>query len=140
MACKGRTCRGRLSSSGGMRRLSQPEANALVAKARKASEAGMHGDKQAWNEYFDWARSIPAEVHFPTGELLNPDIRGFVIAWRMKGEIGSPQPITARDSFNAQGLEGKIVLPLGTLGDAVLVAVSMKPGRYNIWVPKGVEL
>jgi hypothetical protein len=62
----------------------------------------------------------PAWLEFPLGELTNPGITGFILAWALQGVIRTTS-ITARDQFDAQGLEGKCVVET-VLSSALLAA------------------
>ena len=71
-----------------------------------------------------------ATVEFPLGEIMNPRIEGFIWAWKMKGLL-APRDIESKDRFNAQGLEGKIVINT-TLTTALLVYRDLPDHRCQI--------
>lgn len=75
------------------------------------------------------------EIHIPLGELFNPKIEGFVWAWRLSGCLNKVHPITGKDRFNAQGLEGKVIIPTNS-GTAYIVAQELPKNRINIYIKK----
>ena len=80
--------------------------------------------------------NLPARFEAPSGEWVG-SLLGFALAYKLQGK---PQPpicaITEKDSFNAQGLEGKIVIEDMTLSDAILYAVQCLPHRYAVYVER----
>lgn len=112
-----------------MKLLSNSELGEVISESRAAAEGGPF----TWDLFYSAVYSVPATVSLPLGELLNERISGFVTVWRMKGLVDQPGPITSADRFNAQGLEGKVVIE-GDLGDAVLVAANVPLDRVNVRV------
>ncbi len=78
---------------------------------------------------------VACKVTMPLGELLNPNLAGYVWAWRLKGCV-HPEPITERHRFNANGLEGCFTLDQ-MLSTAILIYRETTPDRINIFVPNG---
>jgi hypothetical protein len=74
----------------------------------------------------------PARLEFPLGELTNPRIAGFLWAWHMQGRLKTAR-LAASDRFNANGLEGKCVVPT-LLSTALLAARELPPHRRAVYV------
>ena len=112
-----------------MKRLSFSEVQSGVATIRHALRMGASHD-----EYVAVTRkySAKAEIHLPLGEAIST-LAGHAGIWRMRGELSQPQPITERDSFNAQGLEGKVIVNGHTLYDAFFYASQTGADRINIY-------
>lgn len=74
----------------------------------------------------------PAQLEFPLGEITNPKISRFVLIWQSQGviQIGRIGP---RDRFDAQGLEGKCIIPT-TLLLALLAARELPSYRRAVSV------
>lgn len=67
-------------------------------------------DSRTWNKMYSQF-CIPVRLEVPLGELARDDSSawaGFVIGHRMAGRIEFPLPITGKEGFAAQGLEGKV--------------------------------
>ena len=84
--------------------------------------------------YWDY-RKQKALIEFPLGELMNPNIGGYIWAWHMKGIIKTA-PITEKDRFMAQGLEGKTSIPVD-LFTALLAYKELPRFRRQIIKLKG---
>jgi hypothetical protein len=76
----------------------------------------------------------PARLEFPLGELTNPRITGFLWAWHMQGKLKTAR-IAASDRFNANGLEGKCVVPT-LLSTALLAARELPSYRRAVYVER----
>lgn len=74
----------------------------------------------------------PARLEFPLGEITNPDIAGFILAWALQAAIRTTS-IAAKDQFDAQGLEGKCVINT-LLSSALLAARELLPYRRAIYI------
>lgn len=74
----------------------------------------------------------PARLEFPLGEITNPGIAGFILAWMIQAAIHTTS-ITAKDQFDAQGLEGKCVIDT-LLSSALLAARELPPYRRAIYI------
>jgi len=88
------------------KRLSREEIKDLIKKMEAATE-----NLKSWEEFFNKYSQRKALIEFPLGELFNPNIRGYLWAWQMAGKIQT-KPITEKDRFKAQGLEGKASIPV----------------------------
>lgn len=91
---------------------------AMVALDNAARNAYKTGGCKGSGAFLD-SHDGPAEIHLPLGEVANERIGGFVWAWKMKGLL-QPADITGKEGFNAQGLEGKVIIPTTMVG-ALLV-------------------
>ena len=77
-------------------------------------------------------QKIPARFEAPTGEWFS-HLAGFLMGRKFTGQPLPPlAPITEKDSFNAQGLEGKMVFET-CLNNAVVMASQCAPRRYAIY-------
>jgi hypothetical protein len=74
--------------------------------------------------------TIDCIVEFPLGELID-NLAGLTWAWKMKGIDLTPIPITDKDRFDAQGLEGKIRIHTN-LSSAVTIYTQCTPHRCQI--------
>ena len=105
----------------------------LTGKSLQAAIADMreHNTPSNWEDWHETHGAQNARVEFPLGELMNPNIAGFVWAWNMKGRIKTAD-ITASDHFNAQGLEGKAVIET-SYTTALLVASELPEHRCTVY-------
>jgi hypothetical protein len=101
--------------------------NDLNNKMQRASACG---HPELWDQWANAYGNKPAQLEFPLGELSNPGIAGFVWVWKMKGTIQTAS-IESDDQFNAQGLEGKIVIQT-TLTTALLAYRELPEHRRAI--------
>lgn len=108
-----------------MKRRSDSEAEALALDAQQAATG-----PAAWDAWLD-QHAQPARIEFPTGELFDEAIAGFVLAWRLQGKL-KPLPVLESDSFNANGLEGKIAIETDLIG-ALLVFKQLPKYRRQIY-------
>lgn len=76
-------------------------------KLKSEPQLACGGPQRTWSEWFD----KPCTLEFPLGEIAQSDLH--VIALVGRGPT-DPVPLTGKEGFNAQGLEGKlqIVKPL----------------------------
>ena len=82
---------------------SKANIESLIAAMEKAAIGG----SSTFGPWYDAQGGKTVAIEFPSGELFNEGIRGYIIAWRMIGKLQN-LPIDSTDRFNAQGLEGKI--------------------------------
>ena len=110
-----------------MRRMTH-KAMVALDKAHRQSfiDGGCAGSTRFCDEH-----DTPAEIHLPLGEVMNEKIGGFMWAWKMKGLL-TPVDITGKEGFNAQGLEGKVVIP-NTLIGALIVWRECPAHRCTIY-------
>lgn len=73
-----------------------------------------------------------ARAEFPLGEMVS-NLAGFAWAWKMKGEMPEVVPITDKDRFNAQGLEGKCVKETN-LATAITIHANCDQNRCAVYV------
>jgi len=104
-------------AAGSMKRLSDREIEDDLAEFRAHS---MEGDTPEWRDVYDRVANRPARVEFPTGEITNPAIAGYILGAKLGGTLESGLPITAQDRFNAQGLEGKVALATNLLNACLI--------------------
>ena len=89
------------------------------------------GDPKNLNDQVMWSYyHQEAQLEFPLGELSNPNIAGFVWAWKMQARIETTE-IAKDDRFNANGLEGKIIIRT-TLSTALIAAGELPEHRSAI--------
>jgi len=100
------------------KKLSEAKVLALIAEM----EAAALPDK--WDDWHKAHASQEAMIEFPLGELFNPDIAGFLFAWKLQNRIVTVG-IEKSDKFNAQGLEGKCQVVTGLI--AALLAYRELP-------------
>lgn len=94
-----------------MRQLNRKQIAALIFEAERKSK----GDSQSWAEFHKrWTRT-KMRLEFPSGEITNPAIAGYLFAWRMTNELQLGLPITGKEQFSAQGLEGKVAVETDAL-------------------------
>jgi len=86
-----------------MIRMKEPTIQSLLTEMGHASMGGAKTWDQ-WHAKHCWQECI---LEFPSGELQNEGIAGFVQAWRMQGKVGIVL-IEKGDRFSANGLEGKV--------------------------------
>ena len=110
-----------------MKRLSDKRIKDLVAEMSAASL-----NPSNWETWCDEHDSQPAWIEFPGGELMNPNITGWLWAWKLQGAIES-RSLEKRDQFNANGLEGKISVKT-SLTTALLVWKDLPAYRRQIMV------
>ena len=101
----------------------------MVALDDEQRSCYARGGCSAVNEWMD-EHEGPAELHLPLGEIMNERIAGHVFAWRMLGKLATA-PITGKERFAAQGLEGKVVVAT-TLVGALLVWRECARGRCTV--------
>ncbi len=114
-----------------MKRLTDPQIQAAIARMEAANAAHLDGDRGAFERWLKEEGDLPARLEFPLGELMNEKIRGFVWAWGMNDEIRT-DGITKRDRFNAQGLEGKAVVEV-SLVIALITARDLPKHRVAVY-------
>ena len=107
-------------------RLSPQRVAELQEAMRRAANA-VPADWDAWLAQYD----RPARLELAGGEIMNPNIDGFVGAWRTSGKL-QIAPLTAADRLNANGLEGKVVVST-TLTTALLVEAELPEFRCQIF-------
>jgi hypothetical protein len=79
--------------------------------AKSAELARMANDPSLWEQRYK-SLNIPARLEFPLGQIATDDW-GFalvVAVARRRGELEFPLPITGKERFSAQGLEGKAAI------------------------------
>ena len=72
-----------------------------------------------------------ARFEAPLGDWIGR-LAGFALVLRLQGALPAPVPIVKGDRFNAQGLEGKIVIQT-SLAQAVLMWHLAAPGRAQVF-------
>ena len=106
----------------------------MFTKAQKRDLDEMGQYAQPGSDYPD---NLPARFHertkleFPTGELARGDLVSFCLAVRCEKRGYRHEPIERRDRFNAQGLEGKIVVE-DEYYSLLTLALSLTPYRFQI--------
>ena len=88
-------------------------------------------DNAMWHTWHSARVHHAAVVEFPLGELTNKAISGFVWVWKTSGTPMTTGPITAKDHFGAQGLEGKVSVNVN-LTTAMIVANNLPLHRVQI--------
>ena len=92
--------------------------------------------KTSPNVFYAWCDEMgsrKAIVEFPTGELMNERIKGFVWAWGMRGIVQTAS-IEKADRFNANGLEGKVCIET-TANVALMVYGDLPEHRCQVKLP-----
>ena len=105
----------------------------LTGKSLQAAITDMreHNIPSNWEDWHKTHGAQNARVEFPLGELTNPNIAGYVWAWGMQHRIKTAD-ITTLDRFNAQGLEGKVVVET-SYTTALLVASELPEHRCTVY-------
>ena len=112
----------------GQHRLSIPEMRALSDRWEKLNKPNPEG------EAFYNQLQVSVRMEMPLGELANPKLAGFVWALGAKGITPETGEITNKNSFNAQGLEGKVIFRERTRSGARLLSYDTGFDRINIFV------
>lgn len=97
---------------------------------KKLSEEQIKNYCKQINGSHEHLYKIKARVEYPLGEITN--LAGFWWVKKMKGEEPNIQPITKYDTFDAQGLEGKIVEEVNIV-DACIRWNFCRPNRCQIF-------
>ena len=87
-----------------MKRRSDSDVIKLIKELETAASS-----PKTWDVWLKRNGSQDAKLEFPLGELFNPAIEGFCLAWRLTGKITTASFLDT-DRFDAQGLEGKAVV------------------------------
>lgn len=87
-----------------MRRLPKKHIKGLITQMQVAATGG----PETWDPWCDGEGGRPVNLCLAAGELLNPQIQGFVWSWRATGKIETGHNIPSHASLVAQGLEGLI--------------------------------
>ena len=111
--------------------LKQKEINGLVTELTKLTE-----DHQRFLSVYDNVININCTLEFPLGEVASTKTGGFIWAWNLQNRLDNVQPIEKPDRFNAQGLEGKIVIENLPITTALLYAKCGTVRRYQIKMGK----
>lgn len=109
-----------------MKRLTHAELEHEIQEMRS-----LH-DPASWDAWHAAKGFRAARLEFPLGELTNENISGFVWAWHAQDRIRI-KDIQPTDSFNAQGLEGKVAVET-TYAAALLAARELPPYRRAVYV------
>ena len=111
----------------GVRRLTDEQLETLRKELTEGALApGSHN-----NPYPVW---YDQEARFvaPLGELIS-SLQGFAWGWKMRAREVEICPLTKKDQFNAQGLEGKFSINC-TLGEAIIYWVQCPKHRATVYV------
>ena len=65
-------------------------------------QCGVDAPNRTWREWFD----AECTLEFPLGELADDGLKAIALAGI--GKPVKPEPLTGKEGFNAQGLEGKV--------------------------------
>jgi hypothetical protein len=114
-----------------MRKLTTTEIAKLDREWSAAIDCHFRGELGASDRWIAEHEQL-ARIEFPAGELMNPEIAGYVWAWKMQGVIVT-DGLSKADGFNAQGLEGKVVIHDARLTTALLVHRDLPVHRCNIF-------
>lgn len=111
--------------------LNQKKINSLIKELTELTE-----NHQRFLTVYDKVIQINCTLEFPLGEVASTKTGGFMWAWDLQNMLNNIQPIEKPDRFNAQGLEGKIVIESLPIVTALLFARASTVGRYQIKVDK----
>lgn len=106
----------------------RPELKIIDTEIHKSS---LSGNSESWNITYSKYSNIPVTIEMPLGELMNPNIKGFIWAHNIKKTLSYPFPITNKDHFNAQGLEGKFGIHTDMMA-AIIISREVDPSRIQI--------
>lgn len=85
-----------------MKRLSEKVILSLISEIEEASSKGW----EVWSQFYD-SHTEEVELSFPSGELFNKQISGFMWIWAIQNRIKHRFDLIKSDRFSAQGLEGR---------------------------------
>ena len=115
-----------------MKFLTKKHADDLLKRQKEAAS----GLRQTWDPYYDEHCQTKATLLIPCGELMNENIRGFVLAWNMKGAINFC-PVPDKVQLKAHGLEGAFTVQT-SLVTALIVYGELPEYRCAIAIEKQV--
>lgn len=81
-------------------------------------------------------RGLKARFECPLGEWIG-NLQGVAWAFKMLGKTPDPQPMTGKEGWNAQGLEGKIVIETDLVNSIIYYSQS-EPNRASIYLHEGI--
>lgn len=100
-----------------------------IKEMQRASEGG----PATYNLWHNENAYKVARLEFPSGEILNPSLAGYLWAWKRTYAMETGLAIEKKDRFSAQGLEGKISVRT-TLDTALRVFQELPPNRCQILI------
>ena len=115
-----------------MRKLTKGELAALV---RRFKAVGRHGIENTPPDFLELLNQ-EVRLDLPVGELVNPAIKGLVLAWKFQALPIVEGRITDQHQFNAQGMEGLVSISM-RLAMALLTATMVDQYRMDVFVPPG---
>lgn len=80
----------------------------VIAVKIEEMEQAANGGPATFDPWHDKNAYQMVRLEFPSGELLNPNLAGYLWAWTKTYAMETGLAIEKRDRFVAQGLEGKI--------------------------------
>lgn len=113
-----------------MKKLKQKTIRGLVDFWQSINLPPMNDTFNAW---YAEANQVSVRIEMPAGELTNQLITGYIWAWGAQKRIETA-PITGKDTFAAQGLEGKAVVRGVALTTALLVWQNVDPRRIALYI------
>lgn len=90
--------------------LGKKEIETMLVELQEAAVMG----ENSWNRLSGKYTGRKALFEFPLGEMMNPKVGGYIGVWGLRNMIQT-KPITEKDRFKAQGLEGKASVPMTLL-------------------------
>jgi len=120
-----------------MRRLTREEIEHLCREWSKTRDCPV-AERDAFH---DRLADIACTIAFPVGELMNPELEGYV--WVLKNFKGIPKPgpITDKYNFDTHGLECCIEIEHEDLAHALLLwRDATTPYRINIFVKGTIRM
>lgn len=115
-----------------MEKLTDKEAIKLITRLEKLASKG---DTPEFQNFWNKLNNTNARIEFPLGEITNPKIGGYIWAWKLKNNI-RVIPITSKDRYNAQGLEGKAYVETNLVA-ALLAYRELPCHRRQLFIDKG---
>ena len=97
-----------------------------------AMEDAASGGDSTFAPWYNKHGLTPVKLEFPGGELHNPALAGWLMAWQATNRV-TPSRLAPQDRFSAQGLEGKITVST-TLVPALLAWRELPEHRRQIIV------
>ena len=120
-----------------MKRLTEKQIEAYLAKLQEALHPGKCDHKEHI-EYYHNTGLASARLEMPLGELTNEKIAGHILGLKMKyGNLRNwlqTKWIEKSDKFNAQKLEGKVVISNIPLLTAISIYRELPRFRCNIYL------
>jgi|SRR5579885_1127440 hypothetical protein len=107
-----------------------------IAQVRRRFEESIaQGDTSTYRAVYQ-SLQVATVICLPLGELLNPKLEGWLLAWKMAGRPFMIGRIKSGLQFAAQGIEGMVTIEGVSLAHALLASDETGLFRIEIFVPR----